>query len=47
MNFKSREYPSNVVFESSGTACLLFEHKKPKGQTGKNGKREGPKGIKV
>jgi len=29
MNFKSQEFPSQVVQTSSGTSCLLFE---PKGK---------------
>jgi len=28
MNFKSKEFPSEVVFNSSGTCCLMFKLKK-------------------
>ncbi len=30
MKFKSKQYPSNVVFESSGMECQLFKPKKKK-----------------
>ncbi len=30
MKFKSKQYPSNVVFESSGMECQLFKPKEKK-----------------